>query len=701
MPELRLDFNSLPLLVSVIDTRLQKLIESCQNDLVMLGVPAATLEVAVRTMVEHLAEKGHIATADVPTVLETLLRPEKLATTAIGHSLAVPHAYLDCIDKPMIVMARLERGLNAGAPDGAPIRFVFLLLGPPGAPEEHLDSLASIARLMSDDEFRYLALGAANTDQFRQAIEARMTGASAAARHEAVGEGLRYTGRLFGGLIADVRRRAAFYKQDYIDGFNAKSIGTTLFLFFACLAPAIIFGGLMHGQTGGNIGTVEMIISTCVCGVIYALVSGQPLIILGGTGPMLIFTGLLYEYCQAEGIAFLPVYAWVGFWTGLILLILAATDASCLMRFFTRFTDEIFAALISFIFIYEAIDKLATIFHRARAGESIGHDVAFLSLLLALGTFYVASSLSAFKKSHLLVPTAREFLSDFGPTIAILSMTAIAMYWHTEIPLDPLPAPDHIQTSTGRPWLVPFLEVPQKLIWLSIIPALLCSLLVFLDQNITARLVNSPDNNLQKGEAYHLDLALVGGLVVLCSAFGLPWLVAATVRSLNHVRSLATTEEVVDRSGVPHAHILHVSENRLTGISIHLLIGASLLLLPVLKNIPLAVLFGLFLYMGVVSMKGNQFFERLSLWATDPALYPSSHYVRRVPTGVMHLFTAIQLACLVGLWTVKTSAWAILFPLFIAVLVPVRFFLARFFQGQHLAELDAEENPDEEAEAWS
>ena len=186
-----------------------------------------------------------------------------------------------------------------------------------------------------------------------------------------------------------------------------------------------------------------------------------------------------------------------------------------------------------------------------------------------------------------------------------------------------------------------------------------------------------------------------------CSAFGLPWLVAATVRSLNHLRSLATTEETVDRSGMVRTNILHVRENRVTGIAIHLLIGASLLLLPVLQYIPLAVLYGLFLYMGVVSMRGNQFFERLSLWATDPALYPSSHYVRRVPGGAMHLFTAAQLACLVVLWIVKASAYAILFPLFIAILVPIRFLLARFFDPQHMAMLDAEETPSEEEESWS
>jgi hypothetical protein len=238
-------------------------------------------------------------------------------------------------------------------------------------------------------------------------------------------------------------------------------------------------------------------------------------------------------------------------------------------------------------------------------------------------------------------------------------------------------------------------------IWASIVPAILCSILVYLDQNITARLVNSRDNNLQKGESYHLDLGVVGVLIAVCSAFGLPWLVAATVRSLNHVRSLASTEEVIDRGGTAHTHILHVRENRITGISIHLLVGLSLLLLPWFKYIPMAVLFGLFLYMGVVSMKGNQFFERLSLWLTDPALYPATHYVRRVPWRTIHLFTVIQLLCLVVLWTVKASAWGILFPVFIAILVPIRFALGYFINSKHIEILDAEENPEEEEETWS
>jgi hypothetical protein len=110
----------------------------------------------------------------------------------------------------------------------------------------------------------------------------------------------------------------------------------------------------------------------------------------------------------------------------------------------------------------------------------------------------------------------------------------------------------------------------------------------------------------------------------------------------------------------------------------------------------MAVLYGLFLFMGIVSIKGNQFFERLSFWFMDSALYPSTHYNRRVPRKVLHQFTLLQFAGLVALWAVKVSPLAILFPLFIAAGVPIRFVAGRLFAPEYLAALDAEEDPDEE-----
>ncbi|MEZ6046003.1 MAG: hypothetical protein R3C11_10575 [Planctomycetaceae bacterium] len=230
----------------------------------------------------------------------------------------------------------------------------------------------------------------------------------------------------------------------------------------------------------------------------------------------------------------------------------------------------------------------------------------------------------------------REFLADFGPAIAMGMMIWIAWMWSGEVDLDRLTAPAGFTTTSGRDWLVDPFATPGWLRWAAAGPALLAALLIALSQNITSRLLNSPDLKMKKGSAYHYDLLLIGLMVGGCSLFGLPWLVAATVRSLAHVRALATTEEVVAPNAERKEQVIHVNENRLTGLVIHILIGFSVLLLPYLQITPLSVLYGLFLYMGVVSLTGNQFYERITLLVMDSNLYPQTHYIRRVPPNTIH-----------------------------------------------------------------
>jgi hypothetical protein len=509
----------------------------------------------------------------------------------------------------------------------------------------------------------------------------------AASRQPATnGDGLVWTGRFAGGLRGDLKRRLPFYVDDFKQGVHTKVLGATLFLYFACLANAIAFGALTGFMTDGQIGTTEMMIATAVGGLVFALFSGQPLTILGGTGPIVIYTALLYRTCNNLGLEFLSVYAWVGIWSGVLLMVLSVTDASALMSFFTRFTDEIFAALIAVIFIVEAVKDISYEF----GDPASGHGTDLLALVLAMGTFLTARTLQWFRNSPYLRWWIRDFLADFGPALAIVAMTGVALLMH-EVPRDHAQVPDSLGTTTGRPWLVPLTEVPVWIWFAAIGPAVLAVVLLFLDQNITTRLVNARHHKLRKGSGYHLDLFVVGLIVSGASFFGLPWIVAATVHSLNHVRSLAT-HQVVARNGERREEIVSVRENRVSPLMIHLMIGGSLLLLPIVKLIPMSVLFGLFLFMGFATLSGNEFFERFRMWAMDPKLYSQSHhFMGKVPIPVIHAFTAIQVACLAALWVLKSSPLGLLFPVLIGMLVPIRKMLDRFFKPQHLAALDAEE----------
>ena len=78
------------------------------------------------------------------------------------------------------------------------------------------------------------------------------------------------------------------------------------------------------------------------------------------------------------------------------------------------------------------------------------------------------------------------------------------------------------------------------------------------------------------------------------------------------------------------ARVVEVKDQRLSALAVSLLIGLSLFLSPLLKHIPYAVLFGVFLYMGISSMSGIQMFERIVLFIKPVKHHPRVNYVRRV-----------------------------------------------------------------------
>ena len=259
---------------------------------------------------------------------------------------------------------------------------------------------------------------------------------------------LRPTGRFAGGLIADLKRSSSSYISDFTDGLNSKSLASIFFLFFACLAPAIAFGGLLEVLTGGAVGVTEMIVATAVCGVSYSLLSGQPLTILGSTGPVIIFMGLLYPLCINYNVPYLPTLACVGLWTMVFLIVLAFIDACSWIRFFTRFTDETFAGLISLIFIYEAVNKLLGGFQSTHPETGLPvYDIAFFALVLGLGTYYIATLLSGMRSGAFFGRRVREFLADFGTTFAIGLMILLSLMF-SDIKVDTLDVPDKIEPSS-------------------------------------------------------------------------------------------------------------------------------------------------------------------------------------------------------------------------------------------------------------
>lgn len=66
-------------------------------------------------------------------------------------------------------------------------------------------------------------------------------------------------------------------------------------MYFAAVAPCVTYGGLLSKKTHGLIGLSESILATAIGGILFGFCSGQPLMIVGVTGPVLLFEENIYS----------------------------------------------------------------------------------------------------------------------------------------------------------------------------------------------------------------------------------------------------------------------------------------------------------------------------------------------------------------------------------------------------------------------
>lgn len=309
---------------------------------------------------------------------------------------------------------------------------------------------------------------------------------------------------------------------------------------------------------------------------------------------------------------------------------------------------------------------------------------ALLTLVTATATFTVAYSLRSLRRGVYWNASVRDAVANFAPTIGVVAGACIARWARLAhgngvAALPALSMPAVFGTTTGRPWLVPLLNLPVWARWAALLPAIMATVLLFLDQNITVRLVNNPQWCMTKGrrrnnkvDGMHLDLLVISLLTAIQSILGMPWLVAATVRSVSHVRALS----VYNAEG----QIVGNKEQRVTGVSIHALIGCCVLFArprALLAQIPLSVLTGFFLFLGATSLPGNEMWERILGVFKDRKLAAKERWTDTVPTSITNIFTLIQVVCLGIMFWVKESSIGVLFPVVIALLAPLRFALER------------------------
>ncbi|XP_022832549.1 anion exchange protein 3 isoform X1 [Spodoptera litura] len=685
------------------------------------------------------------------------------------------------LEQPTIAFVRLAQGILMPSITEVPVpvRFMFILLGPSGADLDYHEVGRSISTLMSNPAFHSIAYKADDRRELLSAINEflddsivlppgdwerqallpfeelraksemiRRRKRDALERKRAAGEvpapldekkallaaeagglpskepddPLVRTGRLFGGVLRDMKRRYPYYLSDFRDALNGQCVAATIFMYFAALSSAITFGGLLAEKTYGSIGISETLVFTCAGGVLFALVAGQPMMITGATGPLLLLDESLANFCHSNNFDFLTARMYCGIWMIVIALAVASAEGSVAVKKITRFTEDIFAFLISLIFIGEPVTSLINVFRAHPLGIDYAAAAANVTVvtnstlpvgagnatlapaagarmppqpntalwctMLTLSTFIIAYYLRIFRNGKFLGRSARRALGDFGVPIAIVLMVGVSC----AVPVwtETLRVPEGLSPTAPRYWLVPLNNgigtIPAWAAFAMGLPALMVYIIVFMETHIAELIIDKPERKLKKGSGFHMDIVIMSAVNAMCGLFGAPWQCVATVRSVSHVSALtimSTTHAPGDKP-----HIVEVKEQRLTGLLVALLVGISVLAARWLRLVPMAVLFGVFLYMGISALGGIQFWDRCILLLKPVKHHPQVPYVRRVPTLKMHLYTLIQAAGLAVLYAVKSSRFSLAMPFFLVMMVPLRMSLAYVFTPLQLRALD-------------
>jgi mannitol/fructose-specific phosphotransferase system IIA component (Ntr-type) len=123
-----------------------RLSQFLEPDLVLLDLRTEGVEDTIGALVDRLREAGAVTDADAVT--RALVDREASHSTSLGNGVALPHATVAGVTRPVVVIARAPRGVRFGTAAGEPVRLFFALLSPLSEAGTHIKLLARIVRLV-------------------------------------------------------------------------------------------------------------------------------------------------------------------------------------------------------------------------------------------------------------------------------------------------------------------------------------------------------------------------------------------------------------------------------------------------------------------------------------------------------------------------------------------------------------------------
>ncbi|HER3287626.1 TPA: PTS sugar transporter subunit IIA [Streptococcus pyogenes] len=128
-----------------------KIQDLLRKDIMILDLQAISKEVAIDEMITKLVEKDIVHDFDV--FKKSIMTREEQTSTGLGDGIAMPHSKNIVVDKPAVLFAKSNKGVDYKALDGQPTDLFFMIAAPQGANDTHLAALAELSQYLLKDGF--------------------------------------------------------------------------------------------------------------------------------------------------------------------------------------------------------------------------------------------------------------------------------------------------------------------------------------------------------------------------------------------------------------------------------------------------------------------------------------------------------------------------------------------------------------------
>ncbi|MCG9876474.1 MAG: PTS sugar transporter subunit IIA [Leptospiraceae bacterium] len=146
------------------------LLEILNESNVIFDFHADSKESVIEQMVDHLVNNHTLDSSKRNEVIESLLQREKSMSTGIGSGVAIPHCSISVVDTLKSVMAISPQGIAFDSIDSNPVHIFILLIVPKSKFQEHIKTLAMIAKTLNQPDEREKIIQSKSLEEIKKVL---------------------------------------------------------------------------------------------------------------------------------------------------------------------------------------------------------------------------------------------------------------------------------------------------------------------------------------------------------------------------------------------------------------------------------------------------------------------------------------------------------------------------------------------------